>query len=132
MNEWILTDTDGVQAIQNIKGSEWQVLQIVDTMVEPYGSQYALKEICIDLDNYLMDKEFAAEYLKSYGYDSVDDVQKLHGEFSDQIIVECIAETEMDFCGETIKRGTFHECIQAMRELTGLTEIAELWKSEDC
>lgn len=131
MNEWILSDADGVQAVQNVEGSEWQVLQIVDTMFEPYGSQYALKKIFIDLDSYLMDDDFATEYLKPFGYDSVDNVRKMYAEFSDQIIAECVAETEMDFCGETIKRGTFLECIQAMEKLTGIAEIKELWESED-
>lgn len=129
MNEWILTDMDNIKALRNIEGSEWQVFQIVDTMVEPYGSQYALKEICIDLDNYLMDEEFVTEYLKSYGYDSVDDVRKQYGIFSDQIIVECVAETEVDFCGETIKRGTFDECLSAFEEKTGLPVLEE-WKRD--
>lgn len=88
MNEWILSDADGVQAVQNVEGSEWQVLQIVDTMFEPYGSQYALKKIFIDLDSYLMDDDFATEYLKPFGYDSVDNVRKMYAEFSDQIIAE--------------------------------------------
>lgn len=129
MNGWILSDVDNIQAVRNVEGSEWQVLQIVDTMVEPYGSQYALKEICIDLDSYLMDEEFATEYLKSYGYDSVDDVRNQYDEFSDQIIAECVAETEMDFCGEAIKRGTFDECLSAFEEKTGLPVLEE-WKSD--
>lgn len=131
MNKWILSDTDGIQAIRNVEGSEWEVLQIVDTMWGPHDTPYALKKIFINLDDYLMDNDFVTEYLMSFGYNSVDEIRKMYSRFSDQIIAECIAETEMDFCGETIKRGTFRECIQAMEELTGIAEIEELWESGD-
>ena len=71
---------------------------------------FVVIENIIDVENRLRCDFFGVEdILKAYGYESVEDVQKQYREYADQIIAECIAETEFSD-GDVLLRGTEQEC----------------------
>lgn len=130
MNEWILSDADGCQVIREDESGWYDVLQIIDTMFEPNNPPYVLKEIFINLESYLLDDQFAETYLKPFGYTSAQEVHRLYPGSGDQILAECVAEIEIDDCGEVVKRGTFKECLTALCKITGLSELEKRWGDE--
>lgn len=75
---WICTDSDTDQWVKKISETKFEVLE--------NGS---IQEI--DLSEYT-DEEILS-YISSYGYD-LDSVKEIYGMSANQIIAECIAETD--------------------------------------
>lgn len=88
---WILTDGDTGQHVRPLGDRRFEC---IDMGMKHSGTCYVSRRT-IDLNDYDLDEDFCATYLKSYSYDSVQDVQEQYGDAADQIMVECIFETEM-------------------------------------
>lgn len=88
---WILTDSDTGQHVRPLGN---RCFECIDMGVKRSGTCYVSRRT-IDLNDYDLDEDFFETYLKPYDYDSVQDVQEQYGEGADQIMVECIFETEM-------------------------------------
>ncbi len=88
---WILTDSDTDQHIRPLGDRRFEC---IDMGMRQSGTCYVSRRT-IDLNDYELDEDFCETYLKPYDYDSVQDVQEQYGDAADQIMVECIFETEM-------------------------------------
>lgn len=121
MNKWILSDSDGFRLIRNTINREYEVYQII-----PFGDTYIVSNLYIDLDCYLPDRDFEDYYLKPFGYNSISELSQLYSDnpdTTDQIIAECIAETDALDCRHVFT-GTFEECETFVRAKTGFTDFA--------
>lgn len=106
VSAWILTDSDTGQHIRPLGGRRFEC---IDMGMKHNGICYVSRRI-IDLNDYKLDEDFCHSYLRSYGYDSVEDVRKQYGDAADQIIVECIFETEMWEQDNIVYAGTEDAC----------------------
>ncbi len=88
---WILTDSDTGQHIRPLGCRRFEC---IDMGMKHNGTCYVSRR-AIDLNDYELDEDFCETYLKPYSYDSVQDVQAQYGGAADQIMVECIFETEI-------------------------------------
>ena len=75
---WMCTDQDTDQWVKKISETKFEVLE--NGMIQE-----------IDLEKYT-DEEII-DYISSFGYD-LDSVKEIYGESANQIIAECIAETD--------------------------------------
>lgn len=92
LGQWILTDSDCVQYMRHIEGSYWEGWMVVEIVEREIWRVY---HGVIDLDRYNMNsEEFVDEYLNPYGYADVDEVRSLYGTDYEQILAECILETD--------------------------------------
>ncbi len=88
---WILTDSDTGQHVRPLGDRRFEC---IDMGMKQNGTCYVSRRT-IDLSDYELDEDFCKTYLKPYDYDSVQDVQAQYGDAADQIMVECIFETEI-------------------------------------
>ena len=88
---WILTDDSTLQHIRPLGNRKFEC---IDSGEKPNGLCFVCRRT-IDLNEYDMDDTFFEQYLQSYGYDSLSGLQTEYGEAADQIIAECILETEV-------------------------------------
>lgn len=92
-DEWILTDDDCAQYVRSIGNANyegWMLTEVADD-----GTCEA-HHVFINLEDYELDsEEFEAEYLNPYDYASLEDVCSQYEEAWEQIVVECIMETEI-------------------------------------
>ena len=108
---WICTDDSSLQHVRKIGGGRYEFL---DSARLSDNTGFVCRR-SIDLTDYKMDNDFNYVYLKPYGYDSSDDVQRLYGDDSDQIIAECIAETEMIERHNIVFCGSYNACLEYIR-----------------
>ena len=88
---WILTDDSSLQHVRKVGIGRYEVL---DSVRLPDNTGFVCRRR-IDLNDYEMDEDFNRTYLNPYDYNNPDDVQRLYGDDSGQIIAESIAETEL-------------------------------------
>lgn len=120
MNDWIMSDIDGFQLIRNTSNREYEIYQIV-----PIGDVYIVSNLYIDLDCYILDHDFEECYLKPFGYNSILELSQLYNDNPntvDQIIAECIAETDALGC-PSVFAGTYENCENYIRKETGFTDF---------
>mgnify|MGYP000021296142 FL=1 len=106
-DEWILTDDDCAQYLRSIGNAHyegWMLAEVAD------DDTCEVHHVFINLEDYEIDSEdFEAEYLNPYGYANLEDVCSQYGDEWEQIVVECIMETEL-FETPCSFVGTFDEC----------------------
>lgn len=83
--------------------------ECIDMRMKHSGTCYVSRRT-IDLSDYDLDEDFCEIYLKSYGYDSVKEMQAQYGDAADQIMVECLLETEMWEQDSTVYASTEDAC----------------------
>lgn len=107
LNKWILTDDDCAQYLRrtgNVNYEGWMLAEVAD------DDTCEVHHAFINLEDYEIDSEdFEAEYLNPYDYTNLEDVYSQYGDELEQIVVECIMETEL-FETPCSFVGTFDEC----------------------
>lgn len=107
LNKWILTDDDCAQYLRrtgNVNYEGWMLAEVAD------DDTCEVHHAFINLEDYEIDSEdFEAEYLNPYGYANLEDVCSQYEDEWEQIVVECIMETEL-FETPCSFVGTFDEC----------------------
>lgn len=112
-SNWILTDDDTMQHVRHLTERRYE---IIDSAHFPDGRGFVCQRV-IDLNDYEMDEEFNNTYLKPYDYEDEAAVRALYGAGADQIIVECIAETEIWERHNEVFAGTFKACLAHIRAI---------------
>ena len=102
-NGWFCTDPDCMQYCQKVNETEFRFIQAVwldtcdgDTRAKNAkddSDNYAVCTDYIDLDPELYEVGDFEDYISSYGYNSIEFLQKEYGDDANQIIAECIFET---------------------------------------
>ena len=107
LNKWILTDDDCAQYLRrtgNVNYEGWMLAEVAD------DDTCEVHHAFISLADYdLSSEDFEAEYLNPYDYTNLEDVYSQYGDECEQIVVECIMETEL-FETPCSFVGTFDEC----------------------
>lgn len=107
LNKWILTDDDCAQYLRrtsNVNYEGWMLTEVSD------DGTCEVHHAFISLADYeLFSEEFDAEYLNPYDYANIEDLYSQYWDEWDQIVVECIMETEL-FETPCSFVGTFDEC----------------------
>lgn len=103
-NGWFCTDPECMQYCKKINEEVFRFIQAVwldtcgdDTKAENAkddSDNYAVCANVIDLDPELYDEGDFEDYISSYGYNSIAFLRKEYGDDADQILAECIFETE--------------------------------------
>lgn len=101
-NNWFCTDPDCMQYCQKVSETEFRLIQAVwldtcdgDTRAEnakDESDNYAVCANFIALDLY--DEDDILGSIGSYGYNSIEFLRKEYGDDANQIIAECIFETD--------------------------------------
>ena len=115
---WVLTDDGTMQHIRHVADRQYE---IIDSVQFPDQSGFVCRRI-IDLDDYEMDEAFCDLYLKPYDYADESAVHELYSDAADQIIAECIAETEIWEQHNIVFRGTFKACLSYIRSIVKPTK----------
>ena len=122
MNTWILTDDGTGQHVRKVAERRYE---IIDSVCFPDDFGFVSRRL-IDLDGYEMDDDFNRAYLVPYGYENEEAVRELYGGAADQIIVECIAETEIWERHNIVFTGAHNACREYIREVvSGKEPICE-------
>lgn len=104
MGEWIRTDDN--QAVKKITERRFEVVEAI--MIAPLDAKkidrYGISQQIVDLDDY-SEKEIY-DYISSFGYKSVDEMKDIYGEAANQVVAECIAESNPQEMGETFRTET--------------------------
>ena len=101
---WIATDDT-----QRLRWMGGRTFKVID-MMEVGDKVYRVIESIVDVEARLRDNWSEIEsYLAAYDYKGINDVREQYKEFADQIIAECIAETEFSE-GEVLLSGSEAEC----------------------
>ena len=103
---WILTDDSSLQLIRPLGERRFDC---IDTGEKPNGLCFVCRRT-IDLNDYDMDDAFIQQYLDPYGYENPDVLHKTYGDAADQIIAECILETELWEQQEIVYASTESAC----------------------
>lgn len=106
LHPWTLTDDETLQHIRFLGDRRYECIDIGRKPNE----QYFVCRRIIDLNDYEMDESFVDDYLRPYSYGSLAVLQEEYGDAADQIIAECILETEMWEQQEMIHAGTEDDC----------------------
>lgn len=88
---WILTDDSTLQHIRALGNRRFEC---IDSGERPNGLCFVCRRT-IDLNEYDMDDDFCETYLRPYGYESETAMRRDYELAADQLIAECILETEM-------------------------------------
>lgn len=110
---WIMTDDGSMQHVRHVADRQYE---IIDSVHFPDKSGFVSRRT-IDLTDYEMDENFCLLYLRSYDYANEVAVRELYGDAADQIIAECIAETEIWEQHNIVFRGTFKACLSYIRSV---------------
>lgn len=108
---WVITDDDSMQHMRHIKD---RCYEIIDSVCLPTDDGFVCR-CMVDLDDYEIDNDFEKLYLKPYDYDNAVAVTEIYGEYADQIIAECIAETEILKKENAVFSGTYDDCLSYIR-----------------
>ena len=114
MNGWIMTDDGSMQHVRHLFGRVYEMVDSFDCI-----DHFCVCHRVIDLNDYEMNGEFCTVYLEPYGYSDENSVINLYGDMADQIIFECICETEIWEKECTIYSGTQDECIALIQSIVG-------------
>lgn len=106
LHPWILTDDETLQHIRYLGDRRYEC---IDSGEKPNGLCFVCRRT-IDLNDYEMDESFFEEYLQPYDYASLEALQVEYGKAADQIIAECILETEMWEQDEIVCASTEEAC----------------------
>lgn len=95
VSDWITTDQDckqrcRIHVLNDNKGKPCPVFEYEQTIDGQKGSA------TINVFDYIDEKDFVEDYLKPYGYTSVNHVKSIYGQGWEQIIAECIFETDFN------------------------------------
>lgn len=112
-NNWIMTDDATMQHVRHLGNRRYE---IIDSVRLPNDTGYVSRRI-IDLNDYEMDEDFCRLYLKPYDYADEAAVRKLYGEAADQIIAECVAETEIWEAENVVFRDKSRACLSHIRSV---------------
>lgn len=101
MNDWIRTDDN--QVLRKISDNVFEVIEVV--MIAPLDEEevdcYSISQQIVNIDDYSEEK--IIDYISSFGYDSIEEVKENYGEEANQVIAECIAETDTQEIDKTFK-----------------------------
>lgn len=103
---WILTDDSTLQHIHPLGNRRFEC---IDSGEKPNGLCFVCRRT-IDLNEYEMDDDFCETYLHPFGYESEVTLRRDYELAADQLIAECILETEMWEQNEIVHAGTEQEC----------------------
>lgn len=93
---WICTDSNCSQYVRRIfpDHDEGRIYEVIMQFLLPNDKHVVVDQV-IDLGSYdTRSSDFAERYLKPYGYDSIQMVSEVYHQDANQIIAECIAETD--------------------------------------
>lgn len=111
---WVLTDNDSAQYVRASE-DEPHTFQIIGAVLcdEEWHRDEDWYKVCnevICVDDYeINSQDFAEQYLLPYSYESVEEVRELYGLQAEQVIAECIFETN-SWEYDELYDGTFEEC----------------------
>jgi len=89
---WVCTDLSTYQHVRRIYGYTFEFYDILQTGYE--RKEYGVAHEAVNLDGYeVFAESFEKEYLKPYGYDSIEHVIKEYPNEWAQVVAECIFET---------------------------------------
>lgn len=103
---WTLTDDETFQHIRFLGDRRYEC---IDSGEKLNGLCFVCRRT-INLNDYEMDGSFFEEYLQPYDYASLESLRAEYGDAADQIIAECIFETEMWEQDESVYAGTEEAC----------------------
>lgn len=103
---WILTDDSTLQHLRPLGNRRFECIDIGE---KPNGLHYVCRRT-IDLNDYDMDDDFCETYLRPFGYENEEAMRRDYELAADQLIAECILETEMWEQQEMIHAGTEDDC----------------------
>jgi len=101
---WILSDDDCAQHVRKVGEREFQLIQ--HELVNPETKTHAVRAMTVRLDEH--SSEAIGEVLDSFGYHGMMELREAYGTETDQVLAECIFESESQF--EPIFEGTETKC----------------------
>lgn len=118
-NIWKCGDPDSFQYLRVSKENPnlWEAVEMRGPYPGPNDldpGKFGVVHTVIDLDDYSDDE--IIDYIKGYGYDTVEYIEEQYGEMATQVIVECIFECLEDDFELT---GSEKDCERYIKNITG-------------
>ena len=101
---WILSDDDCAQHVRKVGERDFQLIQ--HELVNPETKTHAVRAMTVRLDRH--SSEAIGKILDGFGYCGMMELREAYGTEADQVLAECIFESEAQF--EPFFEGTETEC----------------------